>query len=593
MRFFKAATITALLLCSSTSICILALAQTQKKTQNTVKLLTPKGLVFTKADTLRGSITPERAWWDALRYEVTVRPDYQTKSLRGSVKLVFAVTPLSKQSSTQPATKTMQLDLQQPLVVDSIVQLSPYRRVTFRREQNVWYAENLALPTKKSIKLLKDSLVVYYHGTPREAIRPPWGGGWIWEKDSLGRPWMSVACQGLGASAWYPCKDHQSDEPNEGAVLTVIVPDTLVAVGNGRMLARRTNNDGTASFTWRVQNPINTYNVVPYIGKYAHWSDTLRGAKGRLDLDFWVLDYDSTKAWKQFQQVKPMLRCFEHWFGAYPFYQDGYKLVQSPHLGMEHQSAVAYGNGFNNGFRGRIWSGTEWGLKWDFIIVHESGHEWFANNITTKDIADMWVHEGFTCYSETLYTEWLFGKEAGDEYNRGIRKNILNDEPIIAPYGINQTGSSDMYCKAANMLHIIRRTMDNDERFRGMLRGLNTTYYHATVTTQEVERFINKFSGIDFSTIFDQYLRTTQVPTIRYAFSDDSTRVSVRWDSCVKGFALPICLGEGANRRTLRFGEAWQTLRLASNERHWFTVGEIEKRYYVRLLSDTTATVKP
>jgi aminopeptidase N len=517
-------------------------------------LLTPQRS-YSRADTLRGSITPERAWWDVLHYHINIRPDFATKSLQGSVTIAFALTP----NASRAKRRSMQLDLQQPLVVDSIIQYAPYRRLQFTREDNVCFVDLCAADvarqqsTKRSRSAtdrsaVSDSLVVFYHGSPREAVLPPWNGGWIWKQDSLGRPWMSVACQGLGASVWYPCKDHQSDEPDNGAWLTVTVPDTLVAVGNGRLLERVTHH-GTARYTWCVRSPINNYNIVPYIGKYVLSSDTLHGESGVLDLDFWVLDYDSSRAARQFQQVKPMLRCFEYWFGAYPFYKDGYKLVQAPHLGMEHQSAIAYGNGFRNGYRGSDLSATGWGLLWDFIIVHESGHEWFANSITTRDIADMWVHEGFTCYSETLYTEWVAGQRAAREYNRGLRKNILNDKPIIAPYGVNQEGSVDMYFKAANMLHLIRSVLTacsgDTVLFRTILRGLNSTFYHQTISTQDVERFINQYArryGVNLQCVFDQYLRTTAIPTLRYKLSADSTRLIMRWDSCVRGFALPLLL---------------------------------------------------
>jgi aminopeptidase N len=299
-------------------------------------------------------------------------------------------------------------------------------------------------------------LTLHFHGKPREAVRPPWDGGWIFSKDKLGRPWMSVACQGLGASVWYPCKDHQSDEPDNGAKLRITIPDTLVAVGNGRLTGKTSYQPGTMTWDWEVKNPINNYNIIPYIGKYVTWHETFDGEKGKLDCDYWVLDYELDKAKEQFKQAPLMLRCFEHWMGPYPFYEDGYKLVQAPHLGMEHQSAVAYGNQFKNGYLGRDLSGTGWGLKWDFIIIHESGHEWFANNITSKDLADMWIHEGFTNYSETLFTTCEFGVEAGNDYCIGTRKNIRNDIPVIGPYGVNQEGSGDMYYKGGNLLHTIR-----------------------------------------------------------------------------------------------------------------------------------------
>jgi hypothetical protein len=255
---------------------------------------------------------------------------------------------------------------------------------------------------------------------------------------------------------------------------------------------------------------------------------------------------------------------------------------------MEHQSAVAYGNLFKNGYRGRDLSGTGIGLKWDFIIVHESGHEWFANNITTKDIADMWVHEGFTCFSETLFTEWLMDKGSGRTYNRGLRRNVLNDEPIIAAYNLNQAGSGDMYYKAANMIQAIRTAIDDDKRFRALLRGLNSRFYHATVTTKDIENYINRATNIDFSTVFDQYLRTTDIPVLRYAFSEDSSRVAMRWDSCVKGFRLPLVVGEGAQKIRLLPTERTQIFSLKKYDQQWFLPIDIEQRYFVRVLQDKT-----
>ncbi|HWJ29010.1 MAG TPA: M1 family metallopeptidase, partial [Flavisolibacter sp.] len=381
------------------------------------------------------------------------------------------------------------------------------------------------------------------HGIPRQAVNPPWDGGWIWTKDKQGHEWMSVACQGLGASVWYPCKDYQGDEPDNGAILTINVRDSLVAVGNGR-LKSKTGLDGLTSYTWEVKNPINNYNIIPYIGKYVNWSDTLMGEKGKLDLNYWVLEQDLDKAKSQFEQVKPMLRAFEYWFGPYPFYEDGYKLVESPHLGMEHQSAVAYGNHFMNGYLGRDLSGSGWGLKWDYIIIHESGHEWFGNNITSKDIADMWVHEGFTDYSETLYIDYYYGKEAGDAYTQGLRRHIENKKPIIGTYGVNQEGSGDMYYKGSNMLHTIRQVINNDEKFRQVLRGLNQKFYHQTVTTKQIEDYMTQMSGKDLTKIFDQYLRTIMIPTIE--LKDNGNGTSYRWTNCVDGFNMPLRLTDGS-----------------------------------------------
>jgi aminopeptidase N len=533
--------------------------------------LTHKLKEYTHQDTLRGSLNPQRTWWDVLRYDIAVKPDYNNKTIEGCSIISFKVVAPGK---------LMQIDLQEPMEIDSIeLKVIPrdklvlsggkstYRRLlkNYSRDGNAYTVD-----IEESFSLNSSlSLAIYYHGKPREAIRPPWDGGWIWKKDANGNPWMSVACQGLGASVWYPCKDHQSDEPDNGATLTMTVSDTLTAVGNGRLKEKKPNNDGTTSWTWEVKNPINNYTIIPYIGKYVNFTETFNGEKGNLDCSYWVLDYNLVKAKEQFKQATQMLKCFEHWFGPYHFYEDGYKLVEAPHLGMEHQSAVAYGNKFANGYLGRDLSGSGWGLKWDFIIVHESGHEWFANNITSKDLADMWVHEGFTNYSETLFTECQFGKEAGNDYVIGTRKNIQNDIPIIAPYGVNQEGSGDMYYKSGNMLHTIRQVINNDEKFRQILRGLNKTFYHQTVTTQQIETYISKQAGIDFSKVFDQYLRTIQIPVLEYKLINGS--LSFRWANCVPGFNLPLKVSI-KGERWIKPTTQWQMLKLYPEGADTFTV---------------------
>lgn len=500
----------------------------------------------TKQDTLRGSLGPERTWWDVLHYDITVRPDPQDSSIIGRTTIRYKVLAGQK-------TDYLQIDLQQPLIIDTIFYNGKlyinYPRRPYYREGNVWH-----IPLPKAAVNSVNTISIAYHGKPRVARNPPWDGGWIFKKDAAGASWMSVACQGLGASVWYPCKDHQSDEPDNGAVLRVVVAEGVTAVGNGRLLYSRkladrngvplkSNRGELFEWAWEVKNPINTYNIVPYIGSYTSWSDTLMGEKGKLDLQYWVLQEDLAKAKVQFEQVKPMLRAFEYWFGAYPFYEDGFKLVHAPHLGMEHQSAVAYGNQFKNGYLGRDLSGSGWGLKWDFIIVHEAGHEWFANNITTRDIADMWVHEGFTNYSETLFTEYYYGKEAGSEYLRGIRKNIQNDIPVIGPYGVNQDGSGDMYAKGANLIHTIRQIMNDDLKFRQMLRGMNKDFYHSSVTSKLIEEYISKAVGRDLSKVFDQYLRTTKIPELEFKAEED--KLKFKWKNVVPGFNMPVRLTNG------------------------------------------------
>jgi aminopeptidase N len=525
--------------------------------------------LYTHADTLRGSLNPNRTWWDVQRYDLTVQPDYESKTIKGKTVITYKVV-----SKSYPA--FMQIDLQQPLIIDSIL-FNNHRPLNFEQHENVCLVN-----APKQVYNSSAAIIIYYHGKPREAVRPPWDGGWIWTKDSLGRPWMSVACQGLGASVWYPCKDYQGDEPDSGASLTIIVPDTLMAVGNGRLTNTQKHNNGTTSYTWKVINPINNYNIIPYIGFYKNKSATYKGLKGNLDVNYWVLDYNYPKIeTKLAPDVNRMLKAFEYWYGPYPFYEDGYKLVDAPHLGMEHQSAVAYGNGYQNGYHGIDLSGTGWGSKWDFIIVHESGHEWFANSITTKDLADMWVHEGFTNYSETLFIDYYYGKEAADEYNYGIRKRIQNDRPIIAHYGVNEEGSSDMYYKGGNMLHTIRHSMNDDAKFRSVLHGLNKTFYHKTVTTREIESTFSQLAGFNYSKVFDQYLRTTQIPTFEYYFSKDSSTIHYHYDSCVAGFNLPIALNSSSTSIIIYPTPEWKKSTVTKQQAALFTKEEIEKMYYL------------
>lgn len=433
-------------------------------------------------------------------------------------------------------------------MIDSVIlenQNGSNKKLNFTRDGNAWLvsleiARHLVkgdvahlnyLPAKGS------DLIIYYHGKPKVAKNAPWDGGFVWKRDSTGNPWIAVACQGLGASVWYPCKDYEGDEP-DSAEMHFTVPAPLVAVSNGRLKSIKNNADGNSEYTWAVVNPINNYNITFYIGKYVHFNEIYKGENGNLSMDYWVLDSNLNKAKKQFKDAPRMMKAFEYWFGPYPFYKDGYKLVDAPYLGMEHQSAVGYGNGYQNGYHGTDLSGSGWGMKWDFIIVHESGHEWFGNNITSKDLADMWIHEGFTNYSETLFTEYYFGKKAATDYIAGIRKNIKNDKPIIGKYGVNNEGSGDMYYKAGNMIHMIRQIINNDEKFRNILRGLNKTFYHQTVTTTQIEDYISHESGVDFSKVFDQYLRTIEVPTLEY--QKVNGKLFYRWNNCVNGFNMPV-----------------------------------------------------
>ncbi|HEV2831220.1 MAG TPA: M1 family metallopeptidase, partial [Hanamia sp.] len=451
---------------------------------------------FSHADTLRGSNGPGRAWWNATKYDLHVNFNIEDSSISGYNIISF-------KELNPDHVGFFQIDLQEPLIIDSVIldfrdenridisaaamKNTARKKLDFIRDGNAWFVflkENKTMISNVKPQISK--LIVYYHGKPKVAKNAPWDGGVIWKKDKAGNPWIAVACQGLGASVWYPCKDYQGDEP-DSANMHFTTPSNLVSVSNGRLKSIKDNGDGKSTYTWTLVSSVNNYNISPYIGKYVHFGEIYKGEKGNLTMDYWVLDSNLTKAKEQFKDAPRMMKAFEYWFGPYPFYEDGYKLVDAPYLGMEHQSAVAYGNGYRNGYFGKDLSGSGQGMKWDFIIVHESGHEWFGNNITAKDIADMWIHEGFTNYSETLFTEYYYGKKAATEYIVGIRKKIQNDKPIVGHYGVNNEGSGDMYYKAGNMLHTIRQVINNDEKFRGILRGLNKTFYHQTVATKEIE----------------------------------------------------------------------------------------------------------
>jgi aminopeptidase N len=536
---------------------------------------------FTHADTLRGTYGPSRDWWDVLKYDLHVKFNLVDSSISGYNVIQFKVMKKGD---------VMQIDLQEPMILDSVeiefetIEKFPvhnampmskifvYKILEIKKDVNAYFFKLPNLTKYKPISHLS----VYYHGKPRVAIRPPWDGGLIMKKDKNNNPFVSIACQGLGASVWYPCKDHQSDEP-DSAEMHITIPDSLVCVGNGRFRGKINNGDGTTTYDWAVTNPINNYNIIPYIGKYVHFSEVYQGEKGKLDMDYWVLDYNLENAKEQFKDAPRMMKAFEHWFGPYPFYEDGYKLVESPHLGMEHQSAIAYGNGYQNGYKGRgDLSGSGWGLKWDFIIIHESGHEWFANNITSKDIGDMWVHEGFTNYSETLFTDYWYGKEAGNAYCIGTRKGIRNDIPIIGPYNVNQEGSGDMYPKSGNMLQSIRQVINDDEKFRQILRGLNKTFYHQTVTTKQVEDYISIQGKHDFSKVFDQYLRTTQIPVLEYKV--EGYKLSYRYTNCVKGFNLPLKI-TFKTEQWIKPTEEWKTLNLYPEGNNSFSV---DPNFYIK-----------
>ena len=519
---------------------------------------------FTHQDTLMGSNTPERVWWNLQHYTLSIEVFPDTKSIVGTNTVEY----------TCISTNTLlQIDLQAPLTLTKAIQNGQVLRVTKDGSTHFIALKEKQVPGKTY------TLTLEYSGKPHAAINAPWDGGFSWETANK-KPFIATSCQGIGASIWWPCKDYMGDEPEKGIIVNATVPKGLVAVSNGRLI-KQTVKGPKETFTWQIRNPINSYGVNLNIGNYTNFSEVYNGAKGNLDLNFWVLKSNLEKAKKHFLQANKTIEALEHWFGPYPFYEDGYKLVEVPYLGMEHQSSVTYGNGYKNGYLGSDLSGTGWGLKFDFIIVHESGHEWFANNITYKDVADMWIHESFTCYSESLFLEYYYDKKAAAEYIRGQRSLIENKEPLIAHYGVREQPTSDVYFKGSNMLHTLRQWTNNDSIWRTMLRGLNETFYHKTVSTKDIENYIAKVLNLKLEPFFDQYLRTANLPTFEYRITDNT--LSYRWTNCVEKFNLPIkitvngdeillnCLAS-QKAQTLEFKEPIKSI-------------EIDPNYYVSSLN--------
>ena len=518
---------------------------------------------FTKQDTLRGSITKERVWWNLNHYQLDIQVDPENKFISGKNSIIYTVlSPL----------QTMQIDLQYPLNITKVMQDSTELYI-----ENIGDAYFIKLK-KTQVVGAKNEISIFYEGNPIEAKNAPWDGGLTWSKDENNVDFIATSCQGIGASTWWPCKDHMYDEP-ESMAINVTVPEKLTAISNGRLTEVQNNSNGTKTFHWFVNNPINNYAVNMNIGDYVHFSEVFKGELGPLDCDYYVLRDDLEKAKKQFKEVPRMLKAFEHWFGPYPFYTDSYKLVQVPYLGMEHQSSVTYGNKFQNGYLGTDLSGTGWGLKFDFIIVHESGHEWFANNITYKDIADMWIHESFTAYSESLFLNYHYGINACNEYVIGTRESIRNDKPIIGKYNVNEAGSGDMYYKGANMLHTLRQLVNDDDKWRQLLRGLNKDFYHQTVTTEQIENYISEQLNLDLSAFFNQYLRDVRIPTLEVRKSKN--QLEYRWNNVVADFKMPLKVVINSEEKWISPTITWKQMELNSNLKSF----KIDKNFYVEYLN--------
>lgn len=515
---------------------------------------------FTRRDSLQGGLRHERTSFDVRKYDLSITIDPDKKYISGYNTIGFITTD---------NTKRIQLDLFENMKVDSIVFKG--KKLQYKRDNDAVFIEFPKMLPEGALAYL----TFYYSGYPETARNAPWDGGFVFSKDSKGKHWIGVAVQGTGASLWYPVKDHQSDEPDDGAFIDVAVPNGLMCVANGRLAGSQDLANGYTRWYWEVRNPINNYDITVNIADYAHIHDNLDG----LDLDYYVLKENKEKARKHFEEVKPMLECFQEKFGKYPFYEDGYKLVETPYLGMEHQSAVAYGNNYKKGYRGYDMSYSGIGMLFDYITIHESGHEWFGNSITSKDIADMWIHEGFTTYSESVYVECRYGYEKAMQYINGQRRNVRNDKPIIGIFGVNKEGSGDMYFKGALMLNTIRHIINDDEKWWELLHKYATTYRKQIIEAETVFNFFNTESGMNLTPVFKQYLQHTAIPVLQLRASKG--KLEYRWETDVKDFAMPVDVTVNEKEVRLTGTNNWQTANL--NIKNSKNIEALTDKFYIKV----------
>ncbi len=440
----------------------------------------------------------------------------------------------------------IQLDLYENLKVDKIV--SGAQELKYERELNTVFVD-----FPETLKRGREYAIdFHYSGSPRETGR---FGGIAFRKDPAGRPWVNTACEGEGSSIWWPSKDQWRDEV-QNMRLSVSIPNGLVDASNGRFLGKTDLGDGYTRWDWQINYPINSYNVSLNIGNYVQFSDTL----GDLTLDFYVLPESLEKAKVQFAQAKPMIEAYQKYFGEYPFKKDGYKLIEVPYSGMEHQSAVTYGNRFANGYLERDWTGVGVSPKFDFIIIHESAHEWFGNAVSAADISDMWIQEGWTTYLEVVYVEHMFGYDDALKYVNGYRAKVANKSPIITPRGIHRTPSQDQYFKGALFLQTLRAVVNDDKRWWKLMRDTYQEFKYRNIMTEDLVAFFNKETGKDWTPIFDQYLRHADLPTLELTFNDAEGTVSYRWKADEKGFNMPIRVGKAGAWQTIQPTTEWKKL---------------------------------
>ena len=518
---------------------------------------------FTRRDSLQGGLRIERTSYDVKRYDLNIIINPEQKSIKGFNEISFEV---------MVPTQKIQLDLFDNMKVDSIVWNT--KKLKYNRDNDavfIDFPEKLASKSNHKLKF-------YYSGNPKIAKNAPWDGGFVFKKDSNGKDFIGVAVQGTGASLWYPVKDSQTDEPDNGASIKVAVPNGLMNVSNGRFLGSQDLKNGYTRWDWEVKNPINNYTITVNIADYVHIQDKMPD----LDLDYYVLRENEAKAREHFMEVKPMMECFQSKFGRYPFWEDGYKLVETPYLGMEHQSAVAYGNKYKKGYMGFDLSGTGVGMFFDYITIHETGHEWFGNSITSMDIADMWIHEGFTTYSETVFIECIKGYDDAMKYINGQAKNVRNDKPIIGQYGVNNEGSGDMYYKGSLLLNTLRHIIGDDEKWWKMVYDYTETFKKKIITSDTVIDYFNKASGTDLTPVFRQYLYTNQLPIFIYKIKGDYLYYS--WDNVNEDFNMPIDIGFEDKKIRLKPTLKEQKIKLKKLSKKSFQI--YDNQFYVKIKED-------
>lgn len=521
---------------------------------------------FTRADSLRGSLRPERTCYDVKSYDLHLRVDTTNQSISGSNRISF---------QALQDFKKLQIDLFANMSIQRITFKGA--ELKYRREFDavfVEFSENVVAGSTENI-------TVYFSGKPLIAKNPPWDGGFTWTQDNHGLPWIGVSCQGIGASLWWPTKEDPADEP-EKMNLHINVPNGLRCVANGNEENPTTSADGTTTYHWNISYPINNYNVSINIGDYVHLHDTYRAEDGdTLSLDYYVIRDNRQKAISQFRQVKPMLACYEKFLGKYPFWNDGYALIETPYLGMEHQSGIAYGNRYKTGYAGMDRSGMN--LPFDYIIIHETGHEWWGNSVTCRDLADMWIHESFCTYTEAIYVECMYNYDTAMTYVNALRNSVSNTKPIIGVYGVNREGHGDMYVKGMLFLNTLRHVVNNDDIWWPMIKNMSdTTFKMTAVNYDDVVTFFNQKSGMDLTRVFEQYVKHPSVPELEYCIKKKKGKmiVSYRWKAQVEGFDMPIDVNIGDEHFRLKPGTSWKSLSVDHPKDDRLLIDD--RKFYIR-----------